>query len=60
MVGHVPRAISMSVLATLWKDTQLSDLPQGGIEIPCKLIFKGRYKIREVRWFLKGMGRLIK
>ena len=54
-VGHLPRKISMlcslfirrggSILCRITGSRQYSrDLPQGGLEIPCILIFKGTEK----------------
>ena len=53
IVGHVPRKISAacslflgregsSIICTVCGDRRYSsDFPQGGLEVPCKLIFKG-------------------
>ena len=66
VVYHVPRAISWlcsafiklgGVIDYIVEGTRhhSSNLPQGGMEIPCKLVFKGTLKICEVcDWFLKG------
>ena len=55
-VGHLPRKISMlyslficrggnivcKIIGTRWQYSR--DLPQGGLEIPCTLIFNGKRK----------------
>ena len=56
VVGHVPRAISSVCYLFLGKRGTIScqvtgarhysrDLPQGGLEIPCKLIFSGETRL---------------
>ena len=53
VVGHLPRHLSQILSLFLLKDGTIdcvviggrrysSDLPQGGLEIPCKLIFNGK------------------
>ena len=53
VVGHLPRHLSRILSLFLLKDSTIdcvviggrrysSDLPQGGLEIPCKLIFNGK------------------
>ena len=56
VVGHVPRAISSVCYLFLGKSGTIScqvtgtkhysrDLPQGGLEVPCKLIFSGESRL---------------
>ena len=55
-VGHVPRALSAVCSLFIRRSGEIAcqvtgskkystDLPQGGLEIPCKLIFKGEKKL---------------
>ena len=55
-VGHVPRALSAVCSLFIRRSGEITcqvtgskkystDLPQGGLEIPCKLIFKGEKKL---------------
>ena len=55
IVGHIPRKISQICLLSLARCGAIvctptggrrysSDLPQGGLEIPCKLKFTGKWK----------------
>ena len=65
IVGHIPRKISRVTFLFLKRGGSLqctvtgrrhysSDLPQGGLEIPCKLLFSGRSKdISKLKILLK-------
>ncbi len=67
IVGHVPRTIS--AVCSLFLDREgttitcvvtgsrrySSDLPQGGLEVPCKLTFKGSEKyLQKIKLFFKA------
>ena len=66
VVGHIPRQISTPCNLLLQKGGTIScivighrqyssDLPQGGLEVPCQLLFKGDIKtINKVRSLLQN------
>ena len=62
IVGHLPRKISQTCTLFLRRGGTIHcvitggrrysrDLPQGGVEIPCKLLFQGKPK--EIKKFVK-------
>lgn len=68
-VGHLPHTISSACYMFLGKsDSSIScivtgprrysrDLPQGGLEIPCTLEFKGdKVSIDKVQWIIEKQG----